>query len=104
MMKHIQAYFKSENDAEAAKAKLEALRAADLFVDEFSEATENKTVFVPLFTMGSTAASTGIIAEEVYMDREEEHVTHLLEGKVNEEDYEKAIQILQDGDGLKKLE
>jgi hypothetical protein len=103
MMKNIHAYFKSENDAEAAKAKLEALRAADLFVDEFPE-TENNTVFVPLFTMGSTAASTGIIAEGIYMDREENHVTHLLEGKVDESDYEKAMQILQDENGLKKLE
>ncbi|GAB3792724.1 hypothetical protein [Virgibacillus kimchii] len=102
MMKTIHAYFKSENDAVAAKAKLEALRAADLIVDAFPQA-ENEGVFVPLFTMGSTTASTGIIAEGIYMDREEEPVTHLLEGKVEEADYEKAIQILQDENGLKKL-
>ncbi|WP_164217013.1 hypothetical protein [Virgibacillus sp. YIM 98842] len=104
MMKNIHAYFKSENDAEAAKAKLEALRAADLLVDEFPADAENKTVFVPLFTMGSTTASTGIITEGIYMDREEEPVTHFLEGKVDEADYEKAMQMLQDGNGLRKLE
>jgi hypothetical protein len=102
-MKNIQAYFKSENDAEAAKAKLEKLRVSDLLVDGFPE-PENKAVFVPLFTMGSTAASTGLIAEGIYMDREEADVTHLLEGKVSEADYEEAMQILQDGNGLKKLE
>ncbi|MFA1822135.1 hypothetical protein ACDX78_18440 [Virgibacillus oceani] len=102
-MKNIQAYFKSENDAEGAKAKLEKLRIAELLVDEFPE-TDNKTVFVPLFTMGSTTASTGIIAEGMHMDREEGNITHFLEGKVNEADYEEAMQILQDGNGLKKLE
>jgi hypothetical protein len=102
-MKNIHAYFKSENDAEAVKARLEKLRVSDLLVDEFPE-TENQTVFVPLFTMGSTAASTGIIAEGIYLDREENNVTHLLEGKVSEGDYEQAMQILQDGKALKKLE
>jgi vacuolar-type H+-ATPase subunit D/Vma8 len=103
MMKNIHAYFKSENDAEAAKAKLEALRAADLFVDPFPQ-KENEGVFVPLFTMGTTTASTGIIAEGIYMDRKEDHVTHMLQGKVDETEYEKAIKILQDENGLKKLE
>lgn len=103
MMKNMLAYFKSENDAVAAKASLEKLRVADVFVDEFPE-TENKTVFVPLFTTGATTASTGIIAEGIYTDRKEDNVTHLLEGKVHEADYEEAIKILQDSNALKKLE
>jgi len=102
-MKSIHAYFKSENDAEAAKASLEKLRVSDLLVDGFPD-QENKAVFVPLFTMGSTAASTGFIAEGIYKDREEGDVTHLLQGKVSEADYGEAMRILQDGNGLKKLE
>lgn len=104
MSKSLLAYFKSENDAESARASLQRLRVTDLHVEQLSE-KENRTVFIPFFISGSTFSDTGdvgglnqgsgMLAKDM-MNDDDSFVTHLLEGRVEESDYEEAIRTLSD--------
>lgn len=114
MTKNIRAYFKSENDAESAQAKLQKLRVSNVFIDEFPE-DEHESEFVPILPLGTAGTGTGVTgagiagggADAVSMssgslledDRNDNHVTHLLEGQVEDEDYKEALQILADNNG-----
>ncbi|WP_042221281.1 hypothetical protein [Oceanobacillus manasiensis] len=104
MTKNFVAYFKSENDAEAAKAKLEKLRVSNLLVDEVPEG-EKRKAFIPIVGMGTPGTmSTGAGAMGIINtseDSRDEHgeVTHLLEGKVEQEDYDEAISLLSESKG-----
>ncbi|OZU89227.1 hypothetical protein CIL03_05775 [Virgibacillus indicus] len=114
MTKNIRAYFKTENDAESARANLQKLRVSNVFIDEFPE-EERESEFVPILPLGTAGTGTGVtgagiasgVADEVSMssdsfledDRNDNHVTHLLEGQVEDEDYKEALQILADNNG-----
>lgn len=106
MTKSILVYFKSENDAESAHASLQRLRVSDLFVDEIPEAEQNRIV-VPLFNLGTTSTNAGIIGsmdEQGDQDMTDDSLTHLLEGQVDEADYEEAMQVLSDSKGYRSRE
>ncbi|PAV31479.1 hypothetical protein CIL05_02155 [Virgibacillus profundi] len=102
MTKNILAYFKSENDAESAKANLQRLQVSNLFVDEIPE-TDHNVTYVPLMPIGSTNTGTsagGVVGlGDDLANKDDNPATHLLEGQVDEKDYEEAIQILADSKG-----
>ncbi|CDO04518.1 hypothetical protein BN988_03078 [Oceanobacillus picturae] len=108
MTKSFVAYFKSENDAETAKAKLEKLRVSNVLVDELPETKKHNAYFpiVGMGTPGTMSTGTGVMGlgvADVSDNNREEHgqITHLLEGKVEEEDYDQAISILAESKGYK---
>ena len=47
MPKSILVYFKSENDAEAARSGLQRLRVSDLYIDHLPEG-DNKQTYIPI--------------------------------------------------------
>lgn len=97
MKKRILAYFKSENDAESAKAALQKLHVSELIVDDIPE-SGYKFSFVPFTQSGQSLGVGGKIDLE---DREEkgETITHVLECEVTIEEYEEAIKILSEKEG-----
>ncbi|WP_404455978.1 hypothetical protein [Oceanobacillus kapialis] len=108
MSKSFVAYFKSENDAETAKAKLEKLRVSDMLVDELPNGDKRATYFpiVGIGTPGSMSTGSGAMGigmADVTDDHDEksQKLTHLLEGKVEQEDYVEAISILAESNGYK---
>lgn len=102
MKKRIEAYFKSENDAESAKAALQQLHVSDMIVDDIPE-SGYKVTFVPFTQSG---ASFGVAAPIDIKQEEQnaEDITHVLEGEVNAEEYDKAMDILSAKDGYMKNE
>ncbi len=108
MYKTIQAFFKTENDAEAVKALLNKLKTNDLRVDQLPEEGIGSIFLVPLTYGGNnstgtgtgspTGAAGGVIAaaEQSNDDSAREHV---LEAKVEEEDLQEALKIIMENDG-----
>ena len=107
MKKRFQAYFKSENDAESAKAALQRLRVTDLIVDDIPEG-DHKINFIPFTQPGMNWGLAGTIdtegAEELEVKEETGRVTHLLEGMVQAQEYEQALRILSEKEGYIKDE
>ncbi|WP_405097714.1 hypothetical protein [Oceanobacillus sp. FSL H7-0719] len=102
MKKRIEAYFKSENDVETAKTALQQLHVQDIIIDDIPE-EGNKIAFVPFVQSGlswGVAASLDLNQEE----KKEEEMTHVLEGKVKAEEYDKAIAILSEKEGYMRRE
>lgn len=102
MAENLEAYFKSENDAEAASAKIKTLNTSNVLVEEVPGDMDEK-LFVPFHSSGDMATSTvsGVtpIAPEP-MEKEEdrgasEKLTHMLHFQVDEKDYEQAVEILK---------
>lgn len=102
MKKRIEAYFKSENDAESARAALQQLQVYDMIIDGIPE-SGYKLTFVPFTQPG---LSWGVVAP-VNINQEEQgevKMTHVLEAEVKAEDYDKAMKILSEKDGYMKSE
>lgn len=107
MFKALQAYFKSENDAEKVHAKLNnKVNVRNVMIDEVTDGLENKMV-VPLVTgSGGTSATTPgsspypipALGTGFFDNGETEHKT-VLECEVAEEDFREALIILQENDG-----
>ena len=102
MAQHLQAYFKSENDAEAAHARLQKLKVSKIYVDTIPEEVDMSFI-VPVGSIGSgnthTTGAPGF-ASEVYSDITEENsrFSHILEFVVEEEDKEEALEQLKEED------
>jgi hypothetical protein len=92
MPKSILVYFKSENDAEAARSGLQRLRVTDLYVDHLPEG-DNKQSYVPITDLDetNTAKRKGIFKN---IFQKEDPMTHLVQAKVQEADYNEAMGIL----------
>ncbi len=111
MSKSLLTYFKSENDAESARSSLQRLRVTDVYVEEMpDEGGMNMNMYIPLFAVGSTSSSMGAVGEldeggiaanEIMRDKDTP-VTHVLEGQVEEADFEKAKEILRDNRGFSR--
>lgn len=97
MPKSILVYFKSENDAEAARSGLQRLRVSDLYVDHLPEG-DNKTTYHPITNTGEadTEKSKGILKG---LFQKEDPMTHLVQAKVQEVDYDEAMEILTETNG-----
>lgn len=109
MTKSVVLYFKSENDAESARAKLQSLKVSNLFIDQMSENTETE-MYIPFFPTNIDSAQTspragaigenGPLSDEIESKQSvsNEEVTHLLQFDVKEEDYEEVLIALRDVD------
>lgn len=112
MTKKIQAFFRNENDAEAALAKLQKLKVSNAFIDAMPDGDTTMTV-IPINNLASGGASMNsgplttsppISARKIKETFERKDKTtrsdfsHLLEFEVSEEEAEKAIQELCDTD------
>lgn len=85
-MKKIEAYYKTENNAESAKAKLETLKADNVLVERISDpATKNKF--------------TEIIKDMFTAEEEDSYDPQILRAEVAEEDFAEASKIVQESDG-----
>lgn len=113
MTKNIRAYFKSENDVESARASLQRLRVSNLFIDELPE-EERENNYVAILPLGSASNSTSIgtgvagantgagvgnIGAAFDDGDDNNQITHILEGQVEDEDYEEAQAVLAENRG-----
>lgn len=118
MTKDLIAYFKSETQAERAHAGLQRIRVENLYVDEIPEQDESKK-FMPImntdhqslagglggFGVEKANASQGIEEEEALLDIDDDQpVTHMLHGKVGEDEYAEALQIIHQSQGFLEAE
>lgn len=96
-------YFKSENDAEAARSDLEKLKVRNIRVEKISEDFLNKHAFSPLFS-GFTGPGLEMapLKEEETLKGKRKSVTHLLRFEVPEEKYKEAMSILKSREGYSK--
>lgn len=108
MSKGMQVYFKSENDASSAKAKLQTLKVSNIFMEEL-DLSRQEELIMPVYpaNVASTgsANSTVPIAPLLPVDesdsgepRTNPTLSHLLNFSVDEEDYHKTLQILGEFD------
>lgn len=104
MPKSILVYFKSENDAESARAELQSLRVSDLYVDHLPEG-DDKHTYLPIDVGYSPEAmESGMIKPKGVLTglfgKKKDPVTHLIQAKVQEEDYAEAMEVLKRGNGF----
>ena len=60
-MRSVEVYFKSENDAESARASLQTLKVTNLYIDEMPENIDTR-MYIPFFpTNIGVSGSRGII-------------------------------------------
>lgn len=113
MYKPIQAFFKTENDAEKVKAELNRLKVNDIRVDKLEDA--HRTLFLSPLGYGggsaggmgaSSAGSSGgggifpIFARSSEgQESDDTQRDHTVECEVDEEDYQTALKIMMDNDG-----
>ncbi|WP_217586326.1 hypothetical protein [Lentibacillus saliphilus] len=110
MKERIHAYFRSEDDAESARAKLQALRVSDIVI----EAMPNDEGAYFSFPMtGPSAGVTRVTASEVASDlfgTEKEQLDqaqmrpHILEAQVEASHYDAAQSVLREAGGYSELD
>ncbi|MFC3041205.1 hypothetical protein ACFOGI_13230 [Virgibacillus xinjiangensis] len=96
-MEPIQAYFKSENDAEAAKADLQRLKTERVMVDSIPEDQKDASL-IPINNPGAGAGTVGVVGSGeagISTEEREKEFTHIVEGEVEEREYEQALNILK---------
>ncbi|WP_112182406.1 MULTISPECIES: hypothetical protein [Paraliobacillus] len=106
MFKSLQAYFKTENDAESVHAKLNnKVNVRNVMIDEVSDGLKNKVV-VPLVAASGGQSSTTpssspypipALGDGLLKPGQTEHKT-VLECEVAEEDFGEALIILQENE------
>jgi hypothetical protein len=107
MSQKIQAYFKTENDAEKAVAHLQKLNTSNVIVDELPEGGRSLILF-PVANLGATGSGMGNFgAPGFFANKEEiknmgknknETFTHIVEFNVSEEVSEEAFVMLKNAD------
>lgn len=106
MYKPIQAFFKTEDDAETVKANLNSLEVNDIRIDEMPDA-DRELLLTPLAYSGNqpnaSGAGGGMIAAFVRTDAtklgDDSPRKFTIECEVEEEDYQKALKFIMDHDG-----
>ncbi|MGP4060872.1 hypothetical protein [Halobacillus sp. H74] len=108
MAKFVQAYFKTENNAESAKTDLQKLSVNQEMVEAIPEDTD-LTPIVPLAgstnSGGGTFNFTEVISPKHDQDgalSDKRHLTHVLHFTIKEEEYERALKIVKDHEGHMK--
>lgn len=111
MANHIKVYFKSENDVEAAHANLRTIKGIrNLYIEEMPDDADVK-MFVPFFPInsGSSSATSGSLGSygsfTPFLTKDDgdddpalEKMTHLLHFDVDNEDYNRVIEVLNKHD------
>ncbi|WP_173917148.1 hypothetical protein [Halobacillus sp. Marseille-Q1614] len=106
MKKHVEAFFKNENDAEGARAALQKVAIENDTIEAIPEQKNVKGV-VPVLNQSGTSAVTGVAGFTDFLnpkkdtqraeeDEEAGHLTQLLQFDVKEEDYQEALSILEE--------
>ncbi|GAE92090.1 hypothetical protein JCM21714_1071 [Gracilibacillus boraciitolerans JCM 21714] len=108
MYKAIQAFFKSENDAETAKADLNKIKANNIRVDHLPE-SDRTLLLTPLAYSGNNTSGMGAgggIVAAFTKNNEGKGVTgdnksrdYTIECEVAEDDYQEALKIIMENDG-----
>ncbi|MCA0984051.1 hypothetical protein LCL89_08340 [Halobacillus yeomjeoni] len=104
MSKYIEAFFKNENDAESAKADLQALTVEKELVEPIPDETEMAHV-VPVVSSSHTGGAlnfTEVLKPEFDKDgalSDKRHLTHTLHFYVQEEEYDRALSIIEKHEG-----
>jgi len=116
MTKDLIAYFKSESNAESARAGLQRIRVENLYIDEMPEQDGSKE-FMPIAGSETQLAGElgGFNAEQAGVLQSVEGegnlniddgrpVTHMIHGKVEDDDYVEALIIIHKAHGLLEKE
>ncbi|RNA66670.1 hypothetical protein [Alteribacter keqinensis] len=103
-MKKLQAYFRTENDAETASISLKQLRVSNVIVDEIPQQSRENIVLVPAANVGSGTAAAGVVPpaagkNKLTMSKDKNKAfQYILECDVEETDYEAAKEKLEQND------
>ena len=97
---HLQAYFKSENDAESALVKLKRVAIRDARLDSIPEGNIHPYVIPALNFSSSATPNTGVVTQNTTFNDKgsSEGLTHILEFSVSPEDVSEALQVLSSTD------
>ncbi|WP_091482609.1 hypothetical protein [Gracilibacillus orientalis] len=106
MYKAIQAFFKTEDDAETVKAELNKLKTNDIRIDHLPDAAQT-LLLTPLAYSGNNTSGMGtgggFVAAFTRTDNGETvdntSREHTVECEVEENDYPEALKIIMDNDG-----
>ncbi|MCP3032087.1 hypothetical protein LF817_12090 [Halobacillus sp. A1] len=112
MTKHIEAFFRTENDGESAKAELQKLSTQNEMVEPIPEQSR-LTGVVPVLNQsqssggvaaGGVAGFGDFLKSDKNTSREDtptdvEHLTYLLHFDVKDDEYQEALSILKNHDG-----
>ncbi|KAB8137527.1 hypothetical protein F9U64_09015 [Gracilibacillus oryzae] len=104
MAKYIQAFFRTEDEAESVRVELAKVNASEVRVDHLPERSGN-LFLAPLTYTGSNASSVGSggyipafsINDSDDVDNSPRDYT--IEFQVAEKDYGEALQIIKESDG-----
>lgn len=101
-MDQIIAYFKSENDAESARASLQKLKVENERVEEIPEDSRKERI-IPFSSSGLQAnvAEYGESFNDAFGAKGED-MTHLLQFDVAEDDHDDAVKVLEEHGAMKK--
>ncbi|MFC4386303.1 hypothetical protein ACFOZ1_00640 [Gracilibacillus marinus] len=105
MSKSLQAFFKTESEAESFKSQLHKVQANDVRVDRLPEA--DKTLFLtPLTYSGSSSTGTGMGGGMVAAFTSDTDATvedgpreYIVEFTVTDEDFEESLKLIMENDG-----
>ncbi|MCR6095368.1 hypothetical protein HXA31_11870 [Salipaludibacillus agaradhaerens] len=107
MSQKIQAYFKTENDAENAVAQLQKLNASNVIVDELPEGGSSLILF-PVANLGTTGSGMGNFGAPGFFGSKEEiksmgsnkseTFTHIVEFNISEDESKEAFATLKEAD------
>ncbi|WP_035187274.1 hypothetical protein [Alteribacter aurantiacus] len=103
-MKKLQAYYRTQNDAESASISLKQLEVSNVMVDEIPEASRKELVLVPAANIGSSGtAGTGVPPvtagnKGLLNKNDKSSFEYILEFDVSESDYEQAVAKLKETD------
>ncbi|GGM27599.1 hypothetical protein GCM10011351_11790 [Paraliobacillus quinghaiensis] len=100
MFKKIQAYFKTEDDAEDVHATLNKLNIQNVLVDQLTEESD-RSFIAPLGVNGSTSAANpvGYPVPSDFEEDDKKERSIMLEFEVEEEDFGEALNIIKENDG-----
>ncbi|MGI8314958.1 hypothetical protein [Halobacillus mangrovi] len=102
MAKHVEAFFKNENDAESAKAELQKLTIENEMVEAIPE-DRDLSMVIPLQSSSGTAGATTNFVGALETDNDplndQKHLTHILHFQVQEEQYDRAVKIIEQHKG-----
>lgn len=104
-MKTEELYFKSENDAEAARSELGAFRVSDITIEKIPEEKGSNKPFIPLAPgfYGPTGLEAAPLKNKDKIQGErKETVTHLLRFSIDESEYDQAMSVLEKTNGFKE--
>lgn len=104
MFKPLQAYFKSENDAEDVRTKLIKLNVRKVMIDELPENGDHKFVMPLTDGGGMTTSMLGTPVYPVRLDDDDPGESDsgfqiILECQVEEKDLNEALEVVKDNGG-----